>query len=458
MAQSLIAFRAPSPVFPVHASDCSPPSRAHALLCKQAAKMPSEAQLQTCKAGILHGNRFGQRRGGKWRNLSPGPVSEDPRSPNALSEASADEHGDQLGETSEISVVAEASSSRSSQMQVLIAAALTILLGVANRVLYKMALVPLKSFPFFLAQFTTFGYVVVYLIILWLRYQSGIVTTEMLSLPKWPFAAIGTFDALGLAAGMAAAAVLPGALIPILTQAFLIWQLALSYVLLGKRYPLQQIAGCILVILGVVTVVVSGGGASVGAEADISSTGLFWLLLMVFSTSFNAASSILKEFVFKDAAKKLEGKTVDIFVVNSFGSTFQALAVLLLLPFLSSLRGIPFPELPQYFKDGATCFFNIGTGTIAGCEGAPLLPVLYVSFNLAFNIAALYLLKSSSAIVTSLALTLSVPLTSAAFTLPLPYLGTPAHLSSGYFIGSLVLIVGLVLYNVAGAASKPKAE
>eukprot|EP00270_Netrium_digitus_P005964 TRINITY_DN1804_c0_g1_i2.p2 TRINITY_DN1804_c0_g1~~TRINITY_DN1804_c0_g1_i2.p2 ORF type:complete len:135 (+),score=3.10 TRINITY_DN1804_c0_g1_i2:118-522(+) len=119
MAQSLIAFRAPSPVFPVHASDsCSPPSRAHALLCKQAAKMPSEAQLQTCKAGILHGNRFGQRRGGKWRNLSPGPVSEDPRSPNALSEASADEHGDQLGETSEISVVAEASSSRSSQMQV----------------------------------------------------------------------------------------------------------------------------------------------------------------------------------------------------------------------------------------------------------------------------------------------------------------------------------------------------
>lgn len=38
----------------------------------------------------------------------------------------------------------------------------------------------------------------------------------------------------------------------------------------------------------------------------------------------------------------------------------QALFVFLLLPFLSHLRGIPFPELPTYLKDGAGCFFNVG--------------------------------------------------------------------------------------------------
>lgn len=41
--------------------------------------------------------------------------------------------------------------------EVIVAAALTVVLGVGNRVLYKLALVPLKQYPFFLAQFATFG-------------------------------------------------------------------------------------------------------------------------------------------------------------------------------------------------------------------------------------------------------------------------------------------------------------
>jgi hypothetical protein len=37
------------------------------------------------------------------------------------------------------------------------AAAATVVLAVMNRVLYKLALVPMKNYPFFLAQFATFG-------------------------------------------------------------------------------------------------------------------------------------------------------------------------------------------------------------------------------------------------------------------------------------------------------------
>ena len=40
---------------------------------------------------------------------------------------------------------------------ILITSSLTIALAVANRVLYKLALVPMKQYPFFLAQLTTFG-------------------------------------------------------------------------------------------------------------------------------------------------------------------------------------------------------------------------------------------------------------------------------------------------------------
>ena len=43
---------------------------------------------------------------------------------------------------------------------VLVSSAITVTFAVANRVLYKLALVPMKDYPFFLAQFTTFGYFV----------------------------------------------------------------------------------------------------------------------------------------------------------------------------------------------------------------------------------------------------------------------------------------------------------
>lgn len=44
------------------------------------------------------------------------------------------------------------------RMKVVVAAAFTVVLGVGNRVLYKLALVPLKHYPFFLAQLATVGY------------------------------------------------------------------------------------------------------------------------------------------------------------------------------------------------------------------------------------------------------------------------------------------------------------
>lgn len=42
---------------------------------------------------------------------------------------------------------------------VILCSVVTVVLAVANRVLYKLALVPMKEYPFFLAQLTTFGYI-----------------------------------------------------------------------------------------------------------------------------------------------------------------------------------------------------------------------------------------------------------------------------------------------------------
>ncbi|GFY94284.1 CRT (chloroquine-resistance transporter)-like transporter 3 [Actinidia rufa] len=284
--------------------------------------------------------------------------------------------------------------------EVLVAAGVTVVLGVGNRVLYKLALVPLKHYPFFLAQLATFGYVLVYFSILYLRYHAGIVTDEMLSLPKAPYLAVGLLEALGAASGMAAGAILSGAAIPILSQGLCLVR--------GISTLLQNCEN----------------GSSAGSLME---AGVFWSLLMIVSFLFQAADTVLK------------GRSVDLFVVNSYGSAFQALFICLLLPFLSKLWGIPFYQLPNYLKDG--------------CDGAPLLPLLFVIVNMGFNISLLHLLKISSAVVSCLASTVSgmefipVPVSVFLFTLPLPYLGVASSLPPGFVAGAVVLLVGMFIYT-----------
>lgn len=119
----------------------------------------------------------------------------------------------------------------------------------------------------------------------------------------------------------------------------------------------------------------------------------------------------------------------------------------------------------------------------SGCDGAPLLPLLYVVTNIAFNISLLNLVKISSAVVSSLATMLSglslslsliytqtdrwvwiiiyvkslsmggfglfaVPIAIYVLSLPLPYLPEGVTLSPFFLFGGVILLMGLLLYNI----------
>ncbi|EXB46715.1 Exocyst complex component 5 [Morus notabilis] len=263
-------------------------------------------------------------------------------------------------------------------------------------------------------------YVVVYFSILYLRYHAGIVTDEMLSMPKAPFLAVGLLEALAAATGMAAGGndmtvksmkpqvknidAIPVQLNEVLEPSV---RSTLLVQLVCKDDFLDKIR-------------MSGSGAG----NSLKEAGIFWSLLMILSFLFQAADTVLKEVIFLDAARKLKGNSVDLFVVNSFGSAFQ---------------------LPNYLKDGAACFLNIGTLS-SGCDGAPLLPLLFVIVNMGFNISLLHLLKISSGVVSCLASTFSVPISVYLFTLPLPYLGVASSLPRGFVAGTIVLVMGLLIY------------
>ena len=60
--------------------------------------------------------------------------------------------------------------------------------GIANRILYKMALVPLGNYVFFLAQFQTFGYVAVYFAVLALRRRCAVQSKSHLTIAFLPYA------------------------------------------------------------------------------------------------------------------------------------------------------------------------------------------------------------------------------------------------------------------------------
>jgi hypothetical protein len=91
-----------------------------------------------------------------------------------------------------------------------------IISAIVNRIIYKMQLVPMRDFTYFLSQFSCCCYVIVYGILLLKRMRSGVVTKPMLAYARdnvRVFAAIGTLEALTFLLALYSAARIPGGLI-----------------------------------------------------------------------------------------------------------------------------------------------------------------------------------------------------------------------------------------------------
>lgn len=327
------------------------------------------------------------------------------------------------------------------------AVASLIAMGVANRVLYKLALVPMQHYVFFLAQSLAVSYVVVYGTMLWARYRAGIVTPAMLrfAASRWRmFLGVGLCDTASQVLGFVGAAQLPGVLLPLLSQTFMVWQLIFNRLLLGRRFSVTQLAGVAAVVVGV-----SLAAGSTQQQATAMVVPLAPALLYLLSVQFPALVSVIKEGFFADARRALGGQQIDIFVVNTSASVAQMLCTLCTLPLLAHSRGIT--DLPKHIGDGLLCLRGVTPSCGADCSGAPLLPVLYIASNVAFNVLALYLLRTLGSVSVSLTIAPVVPLTVAAFALlPLPLLPPVARPSGVFVAGVAVLLAGIALYNVQG--------
>lgn len=77
-------------------------------------------------------------------------------------------------------------------------------------------------------------------------------------------------------------------------------------------------------------------------------------------------------------------------------------------------------------------YLSLNMFLASGCNGAPLLPLLYIATNMAFNISMLRLMKISSAVVSSLVVMLSGDLTN------IIYFSFFVHLLINAFVNAFV--------------------
>eukprot|EP00216_Chloropicon_sp_CCMP2111_P000239 CAMPEP_0198244838 /NCGR_PEP_ID=MMETSP1446-20131203/37727_1 /TAXON_ID=1461542 ORGANISM="Unidentified sp, Strain CCMP2111" /NCGR_SAMPLE_ID=MMETSP1446 /ASSEMBLY_ACC=CAM_ASM_001112 /LENGTH=335 /DNA_ID=CAMNT_0043928939 /DNA_START=181 /DNA_END=1188 /DNA_ORIENTATION=- len=324
-----------------------------------------------------------------------------------------------------------------------------VLLGVANRVSNKAALVVLKDYLLVLIQVQTIAYLVVYFGILFFRIRKGAVTKRMLEYPKWKFMAIGALDALGNAIAFPAAAAIPGAMLPVLSQSTIPFSLLLSSVFLRKKYQAHQILGCFLALAGVLLSLKPYLASSMSSATMTQSELLWKSATYSFSYAFPAIAVVLKEITLQNKAKFGE-KGLDVFVINSFSSLSQALVSSVMLLLVATGGG------KHLFGSGLTSPTGYIQGGIRCFAGDPWPPIVYIGCNILFNVQVLNLIKRSNAVIYALSIALVVPLSFMAFSFPIPRLEQCAfHMESIW--GLAILSLGIFLYFTMRTPKFPEA-
>eukprot|EP00747_Dinoflagellata_sp_TGD_P071540 gnl/TRDRNA2_/TRDRNA2_157081_c0_seq1.p1 gnl/TRDRNA2_/TRDRNA2_157081_c0~~gnl/TRDRNA2_/TRDRNA2_157081_c0_seq1.p1 ORF type:complete len:536 (-),score=65.82 gnl/TRDRNA2_/TRDRNA2_157081_c0_seq1:11-1552(-) len=257
----------------------------------------------------------------------------------------------------------------------------------------------------------------------------------------------------------------------IMSNFILVWMLGLAFVWLGTRFQQVHYIGCIIIILSVIVGVSDkvensdcsekGLQAGMCLTAFKDSAGVFkpltegsmalWYGLFVLSTVPSAVSNCYKQRV-------LKRMDVDVCYATWWSGNFQVLWGLLLF----WVNWIPLPdqtvEAPgatfQLIADTWSCFLgNVprpGDESCAAADGpAAKWFIIYLCFNLTFNICLLWLTKRMSAIWAQIATTLCLDLTNI-FSQYRFIVGDSAEaMSLSQWMGTILASVALWTYNTA---------
>ncbi|KAL6055330.1 Transmembrane protein [Balamuthia mandrillaris] len=316
--------------------------------------------------------------------------------------------------------------------------------GTANRVVYKIQLIPMNNYVLFISWVITVAYCFIYFGMFFINLWMGRITRDMVRYvptcrgTKLIF--MGLMDALGFVLGIFAARKLTGFLLTLLPQGIIPMTMVVAAIWLKARYHWGQLLSVAILVGGlIVSLIPDLKHAGTGDDGWLT---IVWSVVYVCSTLPNAISFVLKEKVWVDVPN------MNIFVVNSFDSLWQLIFSILLFPIIliPGFGKVSADELGNFIPHGAKCLVGITPTKDDDCSGEPWLMLIYVTVNLSWNISLLLLLKKGGAVFTFIGAAISLPLSHLAFAIPWPIKGKE-ELQWVDIIALLLVFVGLVSYK-----------
>jgi len=330
-----------------------------------------------------------------------------------------------------------------------------IITGGCNRVASQIMATSMNHYSFFIGIFNSLAYVIFYFTILLVRYLMGYVPKSDFAyvwkhkydkgIPIWKsispwkyFIIMGLMDGLGNILGLIAQPFLTGPVVSLLSQTIVPFSVICAIIVLKTRYSFWQVWAVSLLLCGVMFTLVP----SFSPKNNIAGEAT-WSLLVAFSTLPNAISFTYKELLFR------ERPGLDIFIVNSHGSLFQLLFQPIFLPItlLFPVLGGGAANLLDFVQKGFQCFAGqTPLHNAKTCEWNPYPYLVYMVFNLAFNILLLLVTKEASALLSFMAIKAILPISVIMFLYNWPIIGS-SPISLYDIIGLVVIIVALFVYR-----------
>uniref|UniRef100_A0A0G4F3Q0 EamA domain-containing protein n=1 Tax=Chromera velia CCMP2878 TaxID=1169474 RepID=A0A0G4F3Q0_9ALVE len=330
--------------------------------------------------------------------------------------------------------------------------------SVGNSVFFKKMTNAMPNYSFFLNQLTSTVYIPIFFSLIWYADFSGKLSEEEKKFPKSRFLALGALDALAGICMLFGGVHTAGTLQVVFQQLTIPVTLIASGLLLRAKYHLWQILGALVILGGVVVVqlpVILGWDSSGDAFAGNSTT---FNIIFSLSAVPMALSSVFKEVAFR-------GVSLDVNLLQGWVAFWQVLIGFVLLP----LNTLPFLEdqklewkdIPESLWGGCKCLFagvnTYGEGGKAcggpdqhpcdACGAAWIPVVVYLAFNVGYNVFMLLVIKYGSATLSFLVATLRLPLSSFAFYAPFIMGDDAQEFQWTDLAGLAVLLIGLVLYR-----------
>lgn len=285
------------------------------------------------------------------------------------------------------------------------------------------------------------------------------------SVGSWKFLAIaGISDIMCNVTGLAAQPHLTTLINSLMDQATTPFTVLFSLLLLGARYTALEVGSICFVFLAAGAAVVV---ASKGGEEEDNSVG--WCIFAGLTTSFAAVAFVLKELTFREyesfrkqpksdsqgvpgaqlplvhttgdirdvGEDSREPESVSVFLV---ATVVGVIGVLVCVPLALLNMWLLHPALPpwQTLEDGLRF--------LAQDEEARNAYLIYVCFNVAFNLSLLLLTSSNSAVLTFLSMKLAVPLTAILSPVKWPVIGAK-HVGFGMWVVLALMIGGISVFR-----------